>query len=167
MMLIEIIRRTAHDWILYRSSTRLNQRQIAEEAYDWLFNEKPGTPQWVERSLNKKELTSLYGICDVLSLDPEAVRAYVRRLTVKEILSTGRPPTYRRQKENKVYSLPPKMEEVVIPVLVPLPPTPPPSLPRTVLLCSSRITSTVSPYVQGLIAHADSNRRRLIHLLQG
>lgn len=109
MLLLEVLRRAAHDWVLYRSSTRLLQRQIAEEAYHWLFKEEPGTKGWIERSLSKKELTSFVSICDVLSLDPEIVRTYIRGLTIKEILSTGRPPTYRRQKERrrKVVLLPP------------------------------------------------------------
>jgi hypothetical protein len=101
MMLLEVLRRAAHDWVLYRSSTRLLQRQVAEEAYTWLFREEPGSHGWIERALNKKELTSFVSICDVLSLDPEVVRTYIRGLTVKEILSTGRPPTYRRQKERR------------------------------------------------------------------
>lgn len=101
MLLLEVLRRAAHDWVLYRTSTRLPQKQIADEAYAWIFKEEPGTAQWAERIINKKELTSFIGICEVLSLDPDVVRRYIKNLTVKEILSTGRPPTYRRQKERK------------------------------------------------------------------
>lgn len=160
MMLIEIIRRAAHDWILYRTSTRLNQKQIAEEAYEWLFNEEPGTPMWVERATSKKEITSLFGICEVLGLEPDVVRAYVRRLTVKEILSTGRPPTYRRQKEKRSYALPPKELAIVT-----LPPTPLVVVAPPSILLHACSTSSASLYIRGLVERANRNRQRLLQLL--
>jgi len=95
-LLLEVMRRAAADWVLYRTSSKASQKQSAEEAYFWIFVEEPGTALYSNRAINKMELTAFVSICDVFNLDPDVVRAYIRRLTVKDILSTGRPPTYRR-----------------------------------------------------------------------
>lgn len=121
MLLLEVMRRAAHDWVLYRASSRLLQRQIAEEAYHWIFKEDPGDRAWVECAQNKRELTSFVSICDILSIEPEVVRTYIKGLTIKEILSTGRPPTYRRQKERR------KKPVLILtdpPAVLPVPTTP-------------------------------------------
>jgi hypothetical protein len=41
-LLLEIIRRAAYDWVLYRGSRRMVQKVMAEQAYRWLFLENPG-----------------------------------------------------------------------------------------------------------------------------
>lgn len=96
-LLLEIIRRAAYDWVLYRTSERMQNKKLADDAYNWLFKEGPGHQSWVERSLNKKDITSFMAICEALDLDPETVRNHVRRLTVKNVMSVGRPAEYRRQ----------------------------------------------------------------------
>lgn len=153
MLLLEILRRAAHDWVLYRSSTRLLQKQIAEEAYHWLFVEEPGTRAWVDRAMDKKELTSLFGICEVLSLEPEVVRHYVKGLTIKEILSTGRPPTYRRQKERR-RKLPAPI--LLLPEVAPVP---------TIVVYIPRIThhSTMSADMLVLVALAVETATAVLH----
>lgn len=94
-LLLEIIRRAAYDWVLYRTSRRIPQRHFAEDAYIWLFQEDEQHPRWSERSREGKHLTSFVGICEVLDLDPDKVRGYIRKLTAKKVMSAGRPPDYR------------------------------------------------------------------------
>jgi hypothetical protein len=161
--MLEVMRRAAHDWILYRHSTRLAQRQIAEEAFIWLFKEKPGDRNWVERALNGKEMTSFLGICEVIGVDPDQVRHYIKRLTVKEILSTGRPPTYRRQKERKrkpvIALLPSGKRELTLPAVSPLPPS-------SIILLKPRLTAPVSAPVMSLFQKAQSMVEHLSALLR-
>jgi hypothetical protein len=95
-LLFEIVRRAIHDWVLYRSSRRLKNKQLAEEAYHWLFEETEDGAEAKERAREGTELTSFLSICQALDLDPEAVRRRARQLTPKDVLSVGRPPTYRR-----------------------------------------------------------------------
>lgn len=111
-LLIEIIRRAAYDWVLYRGRRRLVQRTLADTAYRWLFTEKEGTADWQERLRDGKYITSFEAICEGLDLDPEKVRRYIRLLTPKNVTSVGRPAEYRRrsavskQSDEDVYSLP-------------------------------------------------------------
>ena len=119
-LLLEIIRRTAYDWVLYRTSTRLLQKVLADQAYQWLFVEMPGTADWAERMKEKKYITSFIAICEGLDLDPDTVRNHIRRLTPKHVMSVGRPAEYRRrdvfttkEQDAEVYSLPGGMVEQV------------------------------------------------------
>jgi hypothetical protein len=96
-LLLEIIRRAAYDWVLYRSHTRITQRVLADQAYRWLFEEVPGTVDWTERMREKKYITSFVAICEGLDLDPITVRGHIRRLTPKNVMSVGRPAEYRRR----------------------------------------------------------------------
>lgn len=96
-LLLEIIRRAAHDWILYRASARLPLKQLAEDAYTWLFDEKPGHPWWVTRERSGCVLTSFLGICDQLDLEPEYVRRHLRKLTMQQIIMAGRPAERRNK----------------------------------------------------------------------
>jgi hypothetical protein len=112
-LLLEVIRRAAYDWVLYRSSRRLLHRTLAEQAFRWLFLEGPGTPDWEERKREGKHITSFVVICESLDLDPSAVRRHIRRLTPKNVTSVGRPAEYRRRDvfpvctdDEEVYSLP-------------------------------------------------------------
>jgi hypothetical protein len=110
-LLLELIRRAAYDWILYRSSTRLLQKQLAEQAYEWLFLEMPGHPSWVVRENEGRAHTSFFAVCDSLDLDPDTARSHIRRLTPRHVMSVGRPAEYRRRDvfssgEEDVHSLP-------------------------------------------------------------
>lgn len=96
-LLLEVIRRAAYDWVLYRTSRRMLHKRLAEDAYTWLFEEQPGHTNWVERDRVGKHITSFMAICNELDLDVDTVRRYVRRLTVKNVMSVGRPAEYRRR----------------------------------------------------------------------
>jgi hypothetical protein len=96
-LLLEIIRRAAYDWVLYRTSHRMLHRMLAEQAYTWIFVEAPPHPDWIERAAEGKELTSFASICEQLDLQPEVVRSYIRRLQPKNVMSVGRPAEYRRK----------------------------------------------------------------------
>lgn len=96
-LLLEVIRRAAYDWVLYRTSTRIVYRKLAEQAFHWLFNEKPGHPDWKEREESGKHITGFVAICNALELDPDAVRIHIKKLTPKNVMSVGRPPEYRRR----------------------------------------------------------------------
>jgi hypothetical protein len=98
-LLLEIIRRAAYDWVLYRTSTRIIHRKLAEQAYTWLFKEEEGTSEWRERTDSGKQITGFMSICLSLDLDPGEVRTHVKRLTLKNVMSTGRPPEYRRREQ--------------------------------------------------------------------
>jgi hypothetical protein len=95
-LLLEVVRRAAYDWVLYKLSHRMQHKKLAEDAYYWLFVEEPGHPRWIERTLGQKSITSFLSICEALDLDPDAVRHHIRRLTVKNVMSVGRPAEYRR-----------------------------------------------------------------------
>lgn len=94
-LLLEVIRRSAHDWVLYRN-TRKPERVYAMEAYIWLFEEKPGHPWWELRQLEGEPFLSFLNVCEVLDLDPDVVRARVREMTIRDITGTGRPAERRR-----------------------------------------------------------------------
>jgi hypothetical protein len=96
-LLLELIRRAAYDWILYRSSSRLLQKQLAEQAHEWLFLEMPGHPSWSVRERDGRTHTSFFAVCESLDLDPETARSHIRRLTPKHVMSVGRPAEYRRR----------------------------------------------------------------------
>ena len=95
--LLEIIRRAAHDWILYRTHDRLQLRRVAEDAYIWLFEENSTHPWTRIRDVNGTGLTSFLTICDLLDLDPKFVRGQIRSMTVKQIMTAGRPSEHRKR----------------------------------------------------------------------
>lgn len=97
-LLMRIIRRAAHDWVLYRNAGRIHQRQLAHEAFQWLFEEGPGHVDWELRKENGTEAYSLLAICETLGLDPEQVRSRVRKLNPKEVRCAGRPPVRRKSR---------------------------------------------------------------------
>lgn len=96
-LLLEVIRRAAYDWVLYRTSRKMFNKKLAEQAYEWLFQEQPDHPDWRERVESGKHITGFVSICTSLDLDPDAVRTHVKRLTPKNVMSVGRPPEYRRR----------------------------------------------------------------------
>lgn len=115
-LLMEIIRRAAHDYVLYRQHRKLELKMLADQAYTWLFEEEPGHPAWKsrERALFKLEdelgqtavevgsrrLTSFLSICEACNLDPEAVRERAREMTVESIMRTGRHIERRKPRPN-------------------------------------------------------------------
>lgn len=112
-LLLEMIRRAAYDWVLYRGSRRMLQKSLAEQAYRWLFLEVPGSPDWNERQREGKHITSFVSVCEGLDLDPEKTRSHIRQLTPKHVMSVGRPAEYRRRDvfssragDEDVYSVP-------------------------------------------------------------
>lgn len=96
-LLLEIIRRAAYDWVLYRTSRRMLHKKLAEHAYQWLFVEDESDPAWKERMDNEKYITSFIAICTALDLDPESVRKHIKKLTPTNVMSVGRPAEYRRR----------------------------------------------------------------------
>lgn len=99
--LLEIVRRSVHDWVLYRQHTKLELKEVAADAFTWLFEEGPGHPWWQIRIREKRTFTALLSICDVLDLDPETVRNRARSMDVRTILAAGRPPEVRRRRAHE------------------------------------------------------------------
>lgn len=111
-LLLEIIRRAAYDWVLYRGSRKMVQKALADQSFRWLFTEEPDTADWHERMREGKYITSFVAICEGLDLDPDTVRRHIKRLDRKNVMSVGRPAEYRRRDvfasrdAEDVYSLP-------------------------------------------------------------
>lgn len=97
-LLLEILRRAIYDWVLYRQSTRLEHKLLAEEAFTWLFLEDEEHEHWDVRVDEGKQLTSFLAICEELDLDPEDVRAAARAITPNRVVASGRPPTRAKQR---------------------------------------------------------------------
>ena len=95
-LLLEIIRRAAYDWVLYRTSHKMVNRVLADSAYTWIFVEDADHPDSMERKLEGKDLTSFESICMHLDLEPRIVRSYIQKLQPKNVMSIGRPAEYRR-----------------------------------------------------------------------
>ncbi len=96
-LLLEIVLRAAHDWVLYKGHARTMYREWANDAFTWIFEEGPAHPRWKERRASGKLLTSFIAICEVLDYDPDVIRRYIRTLTPQRIMSMGRPSEYRRR----------------------------------------------------------------------
>ena len=99
-LLLEIVRRAAYDWVLYRQSSKLPNRLLAESAFQWLFQEERGCAAWVMRVRSGKELTGFVAICDLLELDVARVRDKIKQMTERDIMGAGRPAERRRHKHN-------------------------------------------------------------------
>lgn len=97
-LLLEIVRRASYDWVLYRTSSKLVKRQLAEDAYRWLFVEEPDSLLWQQRQQADKELTGFVAICEAVGVDPDRVRARIRLLTERDIMGAGRPAEKRKHK---------------------------------------------------------------------
>jgi len=104
-LLLELIRRAAHDWVLYRTSRRMDQREVAQEAFTWLFEEREGHGDWETREREGRQITAFLNICELLDLDPSFVRNKVRQMTPHGIKMAGRPAEnrYRRNVEVEHY----------------------------------------------------------------
>ena len=96
-LLTDVIRRAAHDWVLYKSSSRLDHRELARDAYVWLFEEKPGHPDWELRKQEGMELTSFLSICEIIDVDPVFARRQIRLLTPRDVKMAGRPAERRHR----------------------------------------------------------------------
>ena len=97
---VDVIRRAAFDWILYRNSRRLPKRQLAQDAYVWLFVEGPDHPDWCARAYyDGTVISSFVGICDALGMDPDSIRRGIRKLTPERIKTIGRVPIRRSRYE--------------------------------------------------------------------
>jgi hypothetical protein len=103
--------------VLYRQHERLELKQLANDAYVWLFEEEPGHPQHEERRTSMLEvkredgttelvkggrmITSFLSICDMVGMSPKVVRERARSMTAKSIMHAGRPAESRnRERES-------------------------------------------------------------------
>ena len=99
---IEVIRRAAFDWVLYKNSQRMPKRLLAQDAYTWLFVENQEHPNWaIRKKTDGCTLSSFLGICAALGLDPDAIRTGIIRLTTTKIKTLGKLPM-RRSKGGSV-----------------------------------------------------------------
>lgn len=95
-LLLEILRRASYDWVLYRDSSKLENKKLAEEAYIWLFEEDENSASYKDRIKEKRTLTAFVTICEIMDMDPDVVRSSIKKLTIKSVLSVGRPAERRR-----------------------------------------------------------------------
>lgn len=100
-LLLEVIRRACFDWVLYRNSSKLQNKILAESAHHWLFLENEHSATWAQRSRNGKGMMSLIAICDALDIEPSSVRVRARALTERDIMGAGRPAERRKTKQNE------------------------------------------------------------------
>jgi hypothetical protein len=96
-LLTDVIRRAAHDWVLYRTSSRMDQRELAHDAYVWLFEEDENHPWARVRKREGRELTSFLSICEIIDVDPDFAREQIRKLTVRDVKMAGRPAERRHR----------------------------------------------------------------------
>lgn len=96
-LFLEVIRRAAYDYTLYRDSRKLAERALAEDAYTWIFVEDEHHPNAAVRRAEGTEACSFLSICEILDLPPERVRSRVRALTPRDVLAVGRLPLHRRR----------------------------------------------------------------------
>ncbi len=101
-LLIELVKRTAFDWVLYRDNRSMEKKKIAEEAYIWLFLENESHYHWQIREADGKAITSFISICDILDMDPDRIRSKIRTLTPQRVMSSGRPPGHMRNEVHDV-----------------------------------------------------------------
>jgi hypothetical protein len=93
---IEVIRRAAFDWVLYKNSQRMPKRLLAQDAYNWLFVEDQDHPNWAVRvKTDGCTLSSFIGICEALGLDPDTIRLGILHLTSTKIKTLGKLPMRR------------------------------------------------------------------------
>ncbi len=68
-----VILRAIYDWVMYRDSTELKQRKLAENAETWLFK--------------RSELFNGFEtVCDLLDVDPDVVRKRAKTFTKDDVL---------------------------------------------------------------------------------
>lgn len=96
VLLLNVIRRAQHDYVLYKNSSNPSEKRIAHEAYVWLFKEDYGHPNYLIRKRSGTTITAFLDICHVMSLDPEYIRECTRALTPRHIKTAGRPAEVRK-----------------------------------------------------------------------
>lgn len=89
-LLLEIIRRAAYDWVLYKTSVKTDHQNLAQEAFTWLFVEDEQHSSWALRVRDGRILTSFVGICRALGMDPDRIREHIMRLTPNKVMAAGR-----------------------------------------------------------------------------
>ncbi|WP_394831822.1 hypothetical protein LVJ94_35430 [Pendulispora rubella] len=97
-LLLEVVRRAAYDWVLYRDSSHPAKKALAEDAYEWLFEIDEDSPGSGGDEEDAEGITSFLSICDTLDIAPEVLRARIRVLTRRNVVSIGRPAEYRRRR---------------------------------------------------------------------
>lgn len=98
-LLLDIVRRAIHDFVLYRDHKSLDKREIADHARIYLFEEGPGHEWWKIRQGTPLECLSLIAICETLDYSVEKIRTMALRTTPQQVLSSGRPPERRRRQQ--------------------------------------------------------------------
>lgn len=68
-----VIQRAIYDWVAWRDSTKLDKRKQAELAEVWLFR-------------HSILFNSFENVCQLLDVDPEAIRNRARAFTKEEVL---------------------------------------------------------------------------------
>jgi hypothetical protein len=96
-LLLDVLRRAIHDWVLYKNSSRLEHKELARHAFIWLFEEEEGHPWRLQRQQEGLDMLSLESVCDVLDIDIETVRRVARNTTERQIKTAGRPPERRKK----------------------------------------------------------------------
>ena len=102
-LLLEILKRAIHDWILYRNHSKLDMRARATSAHTWLFEEDADHPWFRQREREGHTIVAFLVICETCDLDPEYVRRRARETTVKQIMTAGRPAERRRPTKEVSY----------------------------------------------------------------
>lgn len=69
---LKVIIRAIFDWVTYRDSTRLLQRKLADNAYEWLF--KPSLL-----------FNGFESICRYLDVDPDTVRERAKKMSREDV----------------------------------------------------------------------------------
>jgi hypothetical protein len=108
-LLLELLKRAAFDVTLYRTSRRMTFKALADSAYRWIYLERPGTADWIQRTRENKLATSFENVCEALDLDPTTVRKHISRLKPHNVMNTGRPSNQRKvnsEGDGEVYALP-------------------------------------------------------------
>lgn len=101
-LLLEIVKRAIHDWILYRGHSEITKATYAHDAYYWLFVEDEQHPSFKERIKNKSTITSFVVICELTDLQPKSLREHIKTLKVSDIMGTGRPVEHRRRTSDDI-----------------------------------------------------------------
>ena len=69
---LKVIIRAIFDWVSYRDSTKFQQKKLAEQAYNWLFN-----PSILFNGFDH--------ICAILEIPPEKVRLKARSMSKEQV----------------------------------------------------------------------------------
>lgn len=99
-LLLEIIRRAIFDWLLYRDSTEPERKQLALEAYVWLFEEDENHPDYLIRVAEHREFTSFVSICRSLDINIKQIRDDIRQLQLDNNRSGKIPKAGHQRKAN-------------------------------------------------------------------